>query len=440
MKIAVVGTGYVGLVAGTCFADFGNQVTCLDVDATRISKLNDGIIPIYEPGLTDLVVRNHKRGRLQFTTNVREALTDADCIFIAVGTPQDQDGRADLQYVLAAARDIGKHLTKFAVIATKSTVPVGTADKVRAAVAEHAKVEFAVASNPEFLKEGDAVNDFMKPARVIVGVDSPRAQEVLETLYRPFVRSRNRLHVVDIRSAELIKYAANAMLATRISFMNELALLAERVGADIEKVRLGIGSDPRIGPSFLYAGPGFGGSCFPKDLEALVHTGQAVGEPMAIIDAVKKVNARQKKLLGQKVRAHFGGTLANKRIAVWGLAFKPETDDIREAPALVLIDDLLAAGADVVAYDPEAISNVKAQHPELAGRVTFASDALSATDGADALVLVTEWHEFREPDFAMIKTRLRTPVLFDGRNIWNGPSLLKSGFAYVGIGRHAGAV
>jgi UDPglucose 6-dehydrogenase len=434
MKIAVIGTGYVGLVAGAGFSDFGNRVTCVDIDGRRIERLKRGEIPIYEPGLADLVARNAARERLEFTTDLASAVAGAEVVFIAVGTPMADDGRANLDHVLGAARDIGRALTGWAVVATKSTVPVGTADKVRAAVAEHARHEFAVASNPEFLKEGDAVNDFMKPDRIVLGVDDARARAVLEELYASFVRSRNRIQVFDVRSAELTKYAANAMLATRISFMNELALLAEKVGADIEKVRAGIGSDDRIGPAFLYAGPGFGGSCFPKDLRALLHTAGEHGAELPVIGAAERTNQRQKRVLGEKVVRHFGGSLAGKRVAVWGLAFKPETDDIRESPALVLVRDLLAAGAEVVAYDPAAMDNARA---ELGDAIRYASGAFEATLAADALVLVTEWKEFRRPSFAELKRRMRGAALFDGRNVWNSDELSRLGFTCEGIGRAA---
>jgi UDPglucose 6-dehydrogenase len=437
MKVAVIGTGYVGLVAGTGFADFGSQVTCVDIDSARIAQLARGVVPIYEPGLSDLIQRNVSHGRLHFTSDLPGAVAGAEVIFIAVGTPQGDDGRADLSQVLAAATDIGRALTGWAVIATKSTVPVGTADRVRAAVAEHARTGFAVASNPEFLKEGDAVNDFMKPARVVLGVDDERAQSVLEDLYAPFVRSRNRIQVVDIRSAELIKYAANAMLATRISFMNELALLAEKVGADIEKVRSGIGSDPRIGTHFLYPGPGFGGSCFPKDLLALLATGADSGQELWVVDAVVRANERQKGVLAARVAEQLGdeaGRLDGKRVAVWGLSFKPETDDIRESPAIVTVRKLSAAGAEVVGYDPAAMANVRA---ELGDLMRYASGAYEAAEGADALVLVTEWHEFRRPDFAVVKARMRGNALFDGRNVWSPEDARKAGLRYYALGRPA---
>ena len=402
MKIAVIGTGYVGLVTGAGFSDFGVDVTCVDVDAARIETLRRGEIPFYEPGLADLVSRNARLGRLRFSTSTAEAVAGAQIAFIAVGTPSAADGSADLSYVLEAARQIGRALTGFTVVITKSTVPVGTADQVREAVASVAKHPFAIASNPEFLKEGDAVNDFLKPARVIVGAEDPRAIELVRDLYRGIMRTGDRVQVMDIRSAELTKYAANAMLATRISFMNELAQLCDAVGADIEAVRKGIGSDPRIGAKFLFAGAGFGGSCFPKDLRALRHTGAEAGVPLTVVDAALRANERQKRVLGERVIAHFGGSLAGKRVAVWGLAFKPETDDIRESPAL-----------------------------------TLAPDAYAAATGADALVLVTEWHELRHPDYAKLRAAMRGAALFDGRNVWSPDEARAAGFAYAGIGRPA---
>jgi UDPglucose 6-dehydrogenase len=434
MKVAVIGTGYVGLVAGAGLADFGNAVVCVDIDRDRIAALQRGVVPIYEPGLGDLINRNAERGRLRFTTEVSTAVAGADAVFIAVGTPQDADGSAQLGQVLVAAQEIARHLTGWTAIAIKSTVPVGTADRVRAAMAELARFDFAVASNPEFLKEGDAVNDFMKPARVILGVDDDRARRVLEELYSPFVRSRNRIQVVDVRSAELIKYAANAMLATRISFMNELALLSERVGADIEKVRKAVGADPRIGPKFLFPGPGFGGSCFPKDIRALAHTARGTGMTLEVVEAADRANLRQKKVLGARVRDFFGGDLAGKRIAIWGLAFKPETDDIREAPALTVIADLRAAGAHVVGYDPVAMPAIKAQ---LGDALELASGEYAAVEGAHALVLVTEWKQFRGADFRRVKAAMAAPNVFDGRNIWDPATLRGLGFAYHAIGRSA---
>ncbi|MBV8760290.1 MAG: UDP-glucose/GDP-mannose dehydrogenase family protein [Deltaproteobacteria bacterium] len=434
MKIAVVGTGYVGLVAGAGFSEFGHDVTCVDIDPTRIASLKRGEMPIHEPGLPELVHRNAKLGRLQFTTSIADAVPGAQLCVIAVGTPSAADGSAELNYVLDAAKQIGAALTGYAVIVTKSTVPVGTADKVRAAIAASTKQPFSVASNPEFLKEGDAVNDFLKPARVIIGTDDDRATGVLRDAYAGVMRTGERIQVMDIRSAELTKYAANAMLATRISFMNELARLAEQVGADIEKVRVGIGSDPRIGNKFLFAGCGFGGSCFPKDLRALLHTAREADVPLNVVDAVERANERQKHVLGERVVAHFGGKLSGKRIAIWGLAFKPETDDIRESPALTLIEQLRAAGASLVGYDPAAAANIRAQ---LGDAIALADEPYAATDQADALVLITEWHELRHPDLAKLGARMRGKVLFDGRNVWSPADARKAGFAYYGIGRPA---
>jgi len=432
MKIAVVGTGYVGLVTGAGFSDFGHDVTCVDIDASRIGKLRAGEVPFYEPGLHDLIRRNTTLGRLHFTTSTSEAVANAAIVFIAVGTPSSADGSADLSFVLEAARQIGASLTQFTVVVTKSTVPVGTAKKVHAAVETTARHSFVVASNPEFLKEGDAVNDFLKPARVIVGADDVRAAELLRELYRGILRTNDRIQVMDICSAELTKYAANSMLATRISFMNELSRLCEELGADIESVRRGIGSDPRIGNKFLFAGAGFGGSCFPKDLRALLHTAKELGVPMGVVEAVEAANERQKRVLGARVIAHFGGHLKGKRVALWGLAFKPETDDIRESPALVLIEQLLAAGAVVVGYDPEAMPNIRAL---LGDAITLTADAYKAADGADALVLVTEWHELRDPDLDRLKALMRTPVLVDGRNVWSRDDARNAGFSYYAIGR-----
>ena len=440
MRLAVLGTGYVGLVAGAGFADFGNDVTCVDVDAARIARLQAGNIPNYEPGLDALVARNVKNGRLAFATAAAAAIARAEVVVIAVGTPQGEDGAADLSAVLAAADAVGRALAGFAVIVTKSTAPVGTADRIREIVAAGTRHPFAVVSNPEFLKEGDAVNDFMKPDRVIIGThDGPegeRARTVLRHLYAPFVRTNDRLQFMDARSAELTKYAANAFLATRISFMNELASLAERVGADIERVRRGLGADPRIGPKFLFPGAGFGGSCFPKDLKALLHAAGAASVPLDIVAAVDRVNTRQKSLLAAKMERHYGGApaLAKRTIAVWGLAFKPMTDDIREAPALVLIDRLLSAGARVVAHDPAAMDNVRAL---LGDRVTLAPNMYDALRGAHGLALVTEWHEFRRPDFPRIKELLAEPVVFDGRNVGDPEELRGLGFVYHGVGRRS---
>jgi len=432
MKICVIGTGYVGLVAGAGFSDMGNDVTCCDVDKSKIDGLNRGELPIYEPGLDKLVETNAAEGRLVFTTDVAKGVAGADIVLLAVGTPPGPDGSADLQYIFKAAEDVADALTGWAVIVTKSTVPVGTGDKIEARMKARTKHEFAVASNPEFLKEGDAVNDFMKPDRVIVGAEDKRAIDSLRSLYAPFTRTSDRMLVMDRRSAELTKYAANSMLATRISFMNDLSNLCEILGCDIELVRKGMGSDVRIGPKFLYAGAGFGGSCFPKDLKACITTGREVGYELKILDAVVEVNEKQKKLLGQKVLKHFNGDLKGKKIALWGLAFKPGTDDIREAPALVLVEQLLAAGAEVVATDPVAMPAVRKQ---LGDRIRYEESNYDTAEGADALVLVTEWNEFRRPSFDRLKKIMRQPVIFDGRNIWNPAEVRAAGFTYSGIGR-----
>ena len=432
MKVAVIGTGYVGLVSGAGFADFGHDVTCVDIDADRIARLQRGEIPLQEPGLPELVRRNIALGRLHFTTDVATAVRRATAAIIAVKTPSLPDGAADLSHVLDAARQAALAIEGETVFITKSTVPVGTAARLRALVAGATKQPFSIVSNPEFLKEGSAVGDFLRPARVIVGVDDDaRALEVLRDLYRGVMRTGDRIQVMDTRSAELTKYAANAMLATRISFMNELAHLAEAVGADIEAVRAGIGSDPRIGPSFLFAGAGFGGSCLPKDLRALVHTARSLDVPLGIIDAAARANERQKHALVERLGRQLG-RLEGKRIAIWGLAFKPETDDIRESPALALIDQLRRAGARVIAYDPAAMPNVRAQ---LGDAIELAPDAYAAATGADALVLVTEWHELRNPDFARLATTMRTAVAVDGRNVWSATEARAHGFAYCGVGR-----
>jgi UDPglucose 6-dehydrogenase len=432
MQLAVVGTGYVGLVAGAGFADFGNDVACVDVDEAKIARLTRGEVPIYEPGLDSLIASNAKAGRLRFSTDVPAAIRAAEVVFIAVGTPPAADGSADLSAVWTVAETIGRHLDAFKVIATKSTVPVGTADRIKAIIANHTSHPFGIASNPEFLKEGNAVADFMKPDRIVIGTDQPRAAEVLRHLYAPFVRTGERIQLMDARSAELTKYAANALLASRISFMNDLAILAEKLGADIELVRKGIGSDPRIGPKFLFPGPGFGGSCFPKDLSALLHAGRALGHELEIIAATERVNARQKRLLADKISRHFNGSLGNKTVAVWGLAFKPRTDDIRESPALVLLDDLLAAGARVRAHDPQAMGPVRSLYGD---RIELCDTMYGAAEGADALALVTEWHEYRGPDFHRLKHIMNTPALFDGRNMWAPDELRALGFSYSGIGR-----
>ena len=432
MRIAVVGTGYVGLVAGTCFAESGNTVVCIDIDQKKVDALRRGEVPIYEPGLEELLRRNTKDGRLSFTTSYAEGIPRAEVVFIAVGTPPGEDGSADLKYVLSAARSIGQHLTGYAVIVDKSTVPVGTAAKVQAAVASTTQHPFAVVSNPEFLKEGAAIDDFLKPDRVVIGSDDKRAADVMEELYAPFVRTGNPIIHMAIASAELTKYAANAMLATRISFMNEIANICNRSGANINDVRRGIGSDARIGNRFLFAGVGYGGSCFPKDVQAIVKTSAELGYDFKILKAVEAVNADQKRLLVQMVKQHHGANLAGKTVAVWGLAFKPNTDDMREAPAIVVVEELLAAGAKVVAFDPEAMT--EARHRHFGERITYAANPMEAVKDADALVLVTEWNEFRRPDFEAIKSAMRTPAVFDGRNIYPRATLERLGFTYYGIG------
>ena len=432
MRIAVVGTGYVGLVAGTCFAESGNTVVCIDIDQKKVDALRRGEVPIYEPGLEELLRRNTKDGRLSFTTSYADGIPRAEVVFIAVGTPPGEDGSADLKYVLSAARSIGQHLTGYAVIVDKSTVPVGTAAKVQAAVASTTQHPFAVVSNPEFLKEGAAIDDFLKPDRVVIGSDDNRAADVMEELYAPFVRTGNPIIHMAIASAELTKYAANAMLATRISFMNEIANICNRSGANINDVRRGIGSDARIGNRFLFAGVGYGGSCFPKDVQAIVKTSAELGYDFKILKAVEAVNADQKRLLVQMVKQHHGANLAGKTVAVWGLAFKPNTDDMREAPAIVVVEELLAAGAKVVAFDPEAMT--EARHRHFGERITYAANPMEAVKGADALVLVTEWNEFRRPDFEAIKSAMRTPAVFDGRNIYPRATLERLGFTYYGIG------
>lgn len=432
MDICVVGTGYVGLVAGTCLADLGFRVTCVDRDAAKIAGLNAGVVPIYEPGLEPLIRRNARERRLVFTTDGDAAIAQAEVVYIAVGTPGLPDGRADLSGVLAVAEQIGRNLTRAAVVVIKSTVPVGTADRVRDAVGAHTKHEFDVVSNPEFLKEGAAVLDFKKPDRIVVGCRSERAREVMQRLYKGLVRTGKPIYFMDNRSAELTKYASNAMLATRISFMNELSRLCEEVGADVEMVRRGTGADSRIGPRFLFPGVGYGGSCFPKDVNALIQTGRDVGLELQIAEAVVRVNDAQKHLLADKVLRHYEGRLEGKRLAIWGLAFKPETDDMREAPAVVIIQRLLEAGAEIVAYDPEARHTA---HEVLGDTISYAQDPLDAVDGADALLVVTEWNEFRNPELSDLRERLREPVVFDGRNIYDPDNLRENGFTYYGIGR-----
>jgi len=440
MKITVVGTGYVGLVSGACLADVGNDVLCLDVDANKIRILNEGGIPIFEPGLEAMVARNKAAGRLRFTTNVEEAVAHGTIQFIAVGTPPDEDGSADLQYVLAAARNIGRNMTDYKVVVDKSTVPVGTGDKVRAAIADElskrgAVTPYAVVSNPEFLKEGAAVEDFMKPDRIVVGVDDAKATELMRQLYAPFQRNHERIILMDVRSAELTKYAANAMLATRISFMNELANLAEVLGADIEMVRQGIGSDPRIGYHFLYPGCGYGGSCFPKDVKALIKTAaDDAGITLKVLTAVEDANDAQKHVLSRKIKARFGDDLKGKHFALWGLAFKPNTDDMRDAPSRALLADLFAAGATVTAYDPVAMHEAQ----RIFGneeRLEYAENPTATLDRADALIIATEWKEFRSPDFDVIKKTLKNPVIFDGRNLYDPKFVRSQGVEYFAIGR-----
>ncbi|WP_047237934.1 UDP-glucose dehydrogenase family protein [Chromobacterium subtsugae] len=439
MKVTVIGSGYVGLVTGTCLAETGYQVCCLDVDPRKIEILQNGGIPIFEPGLEEMVKRNVAAGRLHFTTDVAESVAFGEVQFIAVGTPPDEDGSADLQYVLGAARNIARHMADYRVVVDKSTVPVGTADKVRAAIAEElaargAALPFSVVSNPEFLKEGAAIDDFMRPDRVVIGVDDERAAEIMRRLYKPFQRNHERVLLMDVRSAELTKYAANAMLATRISFMNELANLAETMGADIEQVRLGMGSDPRIGYQFLYPGVGYGGSCFPKDVKALVQTGKEHGHTLRVLTAVEEANDIQKLRLVDKVVSRFGSDLAGRRFALWGLAFKPNTDDMREAPSRVIVDELTRRGAEVVAFDPVATHEASRVMGGNA-RLRFADDMMAALEGADALLIVTEWKMFRAPDFDAIKASLKQPLIFDGRNMYDPSWLREQGFDYLAIGR-----
>ncbi|BCU06616.1 UDP-glucose dehydrogenase family protein [Allochromatium tepidum] len=439
MDVTIFGTGYVGLVTGVCLAEVGNNVLCIDIDPNKIDLLNSGGVPIYEPGLDEMIQSNRESGRLRFSTDAKAGVEHGLFQFIAVGTPPDEDGSADLQYVLAVARTIAEHMTEYRILVDKSTVPVGTADRVADTVREvlasrGRTVEFDVVSNPEFLKEGAAIEDFMRPDRIIVGTDNPRTAELLRALYAPFNRSHDRLMLMDVRSAELTKYAANAMLATKISFMNELSNIAEAVGADIEKVRVGIGSDPRIGYQFIYPGCGYGGSCFPKDVRALERTARGLGYEAELLQAVEAVNFRQKKVLFNKIRDYFGGELAGKTIAIWGLSFKPNTDDMREASSRVLMEALWEAGARVRAYDPVAMEETHRIYGERAD-LTLANDALTAVDGADALVVVTEWSQFRSPNFDAIRSRLRTPVIFDGRNILDGSLARAAGLTYVSIGR-----
>jgi len=440
MRIAIIGTGYVGLVTGTCFSETGLTVTCIDIDEEKIRKLQNGIVPIYEPGLDRMLKKNLAKNRLFFTTSLKEGIEGAEAIFIAVGTPPGEDGSADLQYVLSVARDIGKHLNDYAVIVTKSTVPIGTSEKVRNAIKEEldkrgVDIEFDVASNPEFLKEGDAINDFMKPDRIVIGVENEKAKKIMKKLYHPFVLNGHPILFMDIPSAEMTKYAANSMLATRISFMNDLSVLCEKVGADINLVRKGIGSDPRIGPKFLYAGTGYGGSCFPKDVKALIKTSDEYNHSLEILKAVEKVNERQKGVLIEKIIFHFGSedVIKGKTFAVWGLSFKPNTDDMREAPSIVVINRLLQLGAKIKAYDPVAMNEAKKIFDE--EKVYFAKDQYDAAEGADALLIVTEWNEFRLPNFERLKKIMNEHIIFDGRNIFELEMLKGKGFVYHSIGR-----
>src|SRR6185295_4642354 len=437
MRVTIFGSGYVGLVTGACLADAGNHVVCVDVDAKKIERLQRGEIPIHEPGLDGLIKRNSEAGRMEFTTDAAKGVAHGLFQLIAVGTPPGEDGSADLTHVLAVANTIGQHIGEYRVVVTKSTVPVGTADKVRASLTaalakRNVGVEYDVVSNPEFLKEGAAIADFMKPDRVIIGTDNPRTTELLRLLYEPFTRNHDRLLVMDIRSAELTKYAANAMLATKLRFMNELANLAERFGADIEKVRVGIGSDPRIGYSFIYPGCGYGGSCFPKDVKALSRSARELNYDAAILEAVENVNARQKELLFKKIHRHFDGKLGGRTLALWGLAFKPNTDDMREAPSRALMEDLWEHGATVQAYDPVAMDEARRTYGDRKG-LTLAKNANAALAGADALAIVTEWQEFRSPDFDNIKSQLKSPVILDGRNLYDPSYLARLGITYYGI-------
>ncbi len=434
MKVAVIGSGYVGLVLGACLAESGNDVVSADIDESKVERLNRGEVPIYEPGLEDLIRTNLEAGRIRYTTDVADCVRESDIIFIAVGTPPGEDGSADLQHVLAVARTIGQSMDREKIVITKSTVPVGTAKLVRAEIEKHTDIPVHVCSNPEFLKEGAAVEDFMKPDRVVLGVDSELARLVLRDLYAPFVRSGNEILTMDVPSAEITKYAANAMLATRISFMNAIAQLCEKAGADVDAVRKGVGSDVRIGPAFLYPGAGYGGSCFPKDVKALMRTMTDLGADASILQAVEDVNERQKGILLDRLVERLGSDLSNRTIAVWGLAFKPNTDDMREAPSLVTIEGLLERGAKVVAHDPVAMEEAR-RH--LGDRISYASTNYATLDGADALVIHTEWHPYRRPDFSRMKEAMKSPLIFDGRNLWTPDSMTKRGFEYFSVGRVA---
>ena len=437
MKITVIGTGYVGLVTGACFAETGATVYCIDIDQEKIDKLNNGIVPIYEPGLDVLIEKNKSKNRLFFSTDLREGLKDADAAFISVGTPADEDGSADLRYVLSVARDIGKILDHYLVVVTKSTVPIGTSEKVRSTIQKeldnrNVNIEFDIASNPEFLKEGDAINDFMKPDRIVIGTDNKRAEDVLRRLYKPFLLNGHPILFMDIPSAEMTKYAANAMLATRISFMNELSRLCEKVGADINWVRKGIGTDPRIGNKFLYAGVGYGGSCFPKDVKALIKTGEEYEVELKIIKSVEKVNKEQKRILVEKILAHYNNDIKDKIFSVWGLSFKPNTDDMREAPSITIINELVALGAKIKAYDPVAIENAKKIFGD---KIEYASDQYDALLDSDGLLIVTEWNEFRFINYKIVERLMNAKVIFDGRNIYEPHEVRSHGFTYYAIGR-----
>ena len=443
MKLTIIGTGYVGLVTGACFAEMGNTVTCVDIDEKKVEGLKKGILPIYEPGLETLVANNYKNGRLQFSLSINEPVAKADVYFIAVGTPPGEDGSADLKHVLAVARDIGQHISGYTIVVNKSTVPVGTADKVYAAIRHELKrrnisIEYDVVSNPEFLKEGAAVDDFMRPDRVIVGTDSDQARNVMRDLYIPFMRTHERLLFMGVRDAEMSKYAGNAMLATKISFMNEIANLCERMGVDVENVRQGIGSDTRIGYSFIYPGAGYGGSCFPKDVKALIHMAKVHEFEPKVLNAVEERNEQQKRVLFDKIQQRFGGKLSSLTFGVWGLAFKPGTDDMREASSVVLLRELIAAGAKIKAYDPVAMPSARRELPGdwfINGQLKMVDEQYSALDGSDAMVLMTEWKPFRHPDFDRIKNMLKHPIIFDGRNLYDPKLLREAGFEYSGIGR-----
>ncbi|HCC64734.1 MAG TPA: UDP-glucose 6-dehydrogenase [Flavobacteriales bacterium] len=432
MNIAVVGTGYVGLVSGTCLAETGNHVICVDIDQAKVELMQGGEVPIYEPNLDKLFLRNIEAGRLEFTTDLKAAVDHADIIFLALPTPPDEDGSADLSYVLGVADQLGNMMTSYKVVVDKSTVPVGTADKVKAAISANASVEFDVVANPEFLREGFAVDDFLKPDRIVVGCSGQRAKELMEELYKPYVRQGNPILFMDERSAELTKYAANSFLATKITFMNEVANFCEKVGADVDMIRMGMGTDNRIGHRFLFSGIGYGGSCFPKDVKALHKSGKEVGLDFQILDSVMSVNDAQKTIFLQPMKAHFGGSLQGIKVAMWGLSFKPETDDIREAPSLYMIDKLISEGAEVVAFDPEAMPNVQGR---IGNSIQYAQQALDALDGADCLLICTEWAVFRNPDFAAMEARMKGKVIFDGRNLYNNAKMARAGWTYRSIGR-----